>query len=94
MLNIYQVIEYIYSLSSTKSSISSITPQLFNNIIHLNISGDNLLHFFVIISPPVKKIDSEGAELAGIARKTQANRDKIGKSLYRSFQYSRGFIYI
>ena len=54
--------------SSSKSSISSITPQLFNNIIHLNILSVNLLRFFVIISLFIEKIDSESAKLAGIAK--------------------------
>ena len=75
-MNIY--VEYIsrfrviYSIdessSSNKSSISLITPQFFNNIIHLNISEVNLLRFFVIISSSIEKILSEGSELAGIAR--------------------------
>lgn len=65
-------------LSSGKSSISLRNPQSFNNIIHLNTSGVNLLRFFVIISPPIEKTDSEGADVAGIARYIRAKRAKTG----------------
>ena len=62
---IYSVDEFS---SSNKSSILLIISQFFNNIIHLNISGVNLLRFFVIISFSIEKILLKGSKLAGIAR--------------------------
>ena len=55
-------------VSSTSSSISFITPQLFKSIIHRNILGVILFLFFVMTSFPIEKIDSEGPKEAGIAR--------------------------
>jgi len=42
--------------------------------------------FFVIISPAIENIDSEGPEVAGIARYLLAKRARIGNSFSFSFQ--------
>jgi len=46
------------------------------------------------MSPAIKKIDSDGAEVAGIARYLLARIARIGYSKALLLQYSRGLIYI
>ena len=55
-------------------------PQFFKRRILTKTSSDSLLRFFVIIPLAIEKIDSEGAEVAGIARYLRARIARIGYS--------------